>query len=160
VISSALTWGACAPDDLNREAATGTRESSVIWGNDDRVEYRDASELEKLYANSVALLTGTKDLACNTSYCTMTQVTANTPLCADERSENQRVEGSGFCPAFLIGPRTFATAGHCIAGDEVLAYPDGPYPTVDPPPRCADVSPIFFWKIDTPNTVNANENID
>ncbi|HEX3763324.1 MAG TPA: FG-GAP-like repeat-containing protein [Kofleriaceae bacterium] len=161
VISGALTAGACAAQDLNRELPTGTRESSVIFGSDDRLEYRDSSALEQQFANSVALLTLTKDLTCNTSFCTMTQVTTATPLCAGERFANQSVDGSGFCTAFMIGPRTFATAGHCIAGDEVLQFPAGPFPSSGPQPRrCAAVSPLFFWKIDSPNTVNANFHID
>lgn len=158
-----IALSGCAAGDPSAPGveALGQTSEAVIFGEDDRTEYRDSTASQKLLANSVGMLTKRADLSCNPSYCVLTQSTAATPLCADERFANQNTDASGHCTAFQIGPRTFATAGHCIAGDEVPMAPNGPYPSSPPQPRrCADVSLVFYWKVDDPNEVDANFNID
>lgn len=136
------------------------KSQEVLWGADNRVEYRDATAAQKILANSVGLVTKKADLFCNPSYCTLTKVTSSNPLCAAEKFSAQKRDSSANCTAFLIGPRTFASAGHCIGGDDVPQYPSGPFPSTVAPFRCSAASVAFFWKVDDPGETQGNINID
>ena len=92
----------------------------VIYGDDDRVEYYQASTTQQGAADSVFLVVNTSELSCSSGSCTLQTVPFtdwfSPPLCQDEPFRTQPTVG--FCTAFLVSPDRIATAGHCISSAE------------------------------------------
>lgn len=115
----------------SRPAAEGhedlaAQSSPLIYGTDSRTEYLDIVDTQlRMKADATAAVVGLGGLSCNTSACQLITLqpyatgdveldpALSLPLCDGVRFKGQL--GEPHCTAFLVGPDTFATAGHCLA---------------------------------------------
>lgn len=108
-----------------REPKPGKRLDPVVYGTDNRVDYPNISDPRlKTMADSVAGLFVGDMVACSGSNCTLGPLHQTTsevteasypnerPMCSSVPFQNQF--GGAWCTAVLVGPDTFATAGHCL----------------------------------------------
>jgi V8-like Glu-specific endopeptidase len=88
--------------------------SRIVYGQDNRVETYQASELQQLLANSTAgMLPNLKAVDVGTHVMLPpATIVKDFGLCADERFAEQ--PSSVICSGFLVGPDLLVTAGHCI----------------------------------------------
>ena len=109
---------------------------SVIYGNDDRIDYFEITDpaFKKLAASAVALFNsedlvtyGSKVLFPGETY----QQYAN--LCSDQPFLTQPT--AAMCSGALVGPNRVLTAGHCVRTDE----------------QCLSLSVAFDYQLDGPN---------
>lgn len=123
---------------LDTDPSVRTREEEVIWGDASRIRYSQATSAQQELATAVGMLVWSDQLtdlggACpnvdtGTSFDCTTELTVYTPaqlrargevpMCDDGLVEDglDPVDALA-CTAFMIGPDTFATAGHCIVPD-------------------------------------------
>ena len=103
---------ACTP----LEPEPGSRSNPVIYGQDDRIDYYQATGAQRGAADSVFAIVMNNELSCSGGQCTLLTVPYNDwfspPLCMDEPFRDQPT--IGFCSAFLVGGDLMATAGHCV----------------------------------------------
>lgn len=129
----ALLGQACGtPATTNGDEPIGTEQEPIIFGADDRTEYLNITDfLLKSKANATAAVIGGGGISCSGGTCSLTGLapynsgaissTTTLPLCDGVRFKGQL--GEPHCTAFLVGPDTFATAGHCMVFGEVLNNP-------------------------------------
>jgi V8-like Glu-specific endopeptidase len=107
----------CSADDpeLDRHS------DPVVFGSDDRLEYGGITSSRDLrLANATAAQFFGDDLTCSGGTCDLETVpftvaqtnSSDRTLCNSEPLKNQ--EKGANCTVFLIGPKLFATAGHCM----------------------------------------------
>jgi len=95
-------------------------EQAIVFGDDDRLDYGEfgANTPERKMADATALLLN-GGVQCSGGTCQI-DLTYDMPgedagLCQSEPFSFQPVSATSFCSAVLVGPRLFATAGHCIS---------------------------------------------
>jgi V8-like Glu-specific endopeptidase len=107
----------CSADD----AALDRQADPLVFGTDDRVEYGGITSTRDLrLANATAAQFFDVDLTCAGGSCDLDTVpftvaqtnSDDRTLCNNEPLKNQQ-KGAN-CTVFLIGPKLFATAGHCM----------------------------------------------
>jgi V8-like Glu-specific endopeptidase len=108
----------------------------VIYGDDNRVDYYDASLGEKHLADSTVALMRASVLSANGD---VTQISSvpygqQMSLCPNEPFYSQ--ETAAFCSGFLVAPDVVVTAGHCISSAET----------------CAQTRFVFGFRLDQPGT--------
>jgi hypothetical protein len=123
---------------FDTDPSVRTRKDEVIWGDASRIKYSQASSAQQELATAVGMLVWSEQLtdlggACpnpdtGTGFDCTTQLSVYTPaqlrargevpMCDDGLVEDglDPVDALA-CTAFMIGPDTFATAGHCIVPD-------------------------------------------
>lgn len=102
-------------------------ENPVIYGEDDRIELRDATAMQQELARSTAVMVP-KDRIKKSIFSRMASLTGlrsfddqvtdyeGVPLCKEERFREDIT--AGVCSGFLIGADVMVTAGHCIMTDQ------------------------------------------
>ncbi|MFT6631190.1 MAG: V8-like Glu-specific endopeptidase [Bacteriovoracaceae bacterium] len=92
--------------------------SRIVYGQDNRVETYQATELQKLLANSTAgMIPSLKAIDIGTHVMLPpATIVKDFGLCADERFAEQ--PSAVICSGFLVGPDLLVTAGHCITNQE------------------------------------------
>lgn len=98
------------------ESETSKISEKLVYGDDDRTDYGaiDATDRRLRWADSVALLARPSGVTCSDGSCDIATSILN--LCSGEKFYfyGQKIASSAVCTAFLVGPKLFATAGHCI----------------------------------------------
>lgn len=93
-----------------------TDNASLIYGNDDRIEYYEGSAAQQTAAEAVFVVVNNSELSCVGGTCTLDTVPFtdwfSDGLCSDEPFRDQPTVGH--CTAFLVGEDRVATAGHCL----------------------------------------------
>jgi V8-like Glu-specific endopeptidase len=92
--------------------------SRIVYGQDNRVETYQATELQKLLANSTAgMIPSLKAIDIGTHVMLPpATIVKDFGLCTDERFAEQ--PSAVICSGFLVGPDLLVTAGHCITNQE------------------------------------------
>ena len=105
---------------IPEDPGIGTASKPVIYGDDDRVEYYQATAAQRGAADSVFVVVDTSELSCSGGDCTLLTVPYDDwfaeGLCEDEAFRDQPT--LGYCSAFLVGEDRIATAGHCVTSSE------------------------------------------
>ena len=108
-------------------SAQAVVENPVIYGEDDRIELKDASAMQKELARGTAVMVPKERIKKRLFSSKASFVGVNTfneqvldyegiPLCEEERFRKEVT--AGVCSGFLIGPNTLVTAGHCLMTEE------------------------------------------
>ncbi|MBI4655745.1 MAG: trypsin-like peptidase domain-containing protein [Elusimicrobia bacterium] len=96
-----------------------TADGKVIYGQDDRIEYFQASAAVKTLADGVVSLWSSTDIEFNQQTKTYKLKTQNfgqaVNLCQQERFREQPI--GAFCSGSLVGPDLVMTAGHCATSE-------------------------------------------
>lgn len=79
------------------------KQPKVIYGQDNRLDYSDTTDVRKLLADSTVAMVPKRNLNGSSRY---------NYVCSDEVFHNQRTLAT--CSGFLVAPNKIATAGHCI----------------------------------------------
>lgn len=102
------------------ESETSRISEKLVYGDDDRIDYGtlDPTDQRRFWADSVGLLAESDGITCSDGSCAVDTRIFN--LCPGQKFYfyGQKVATSGTCTAFLVGPKLFATAGHCISESE------------------------------------------
>jgi len=104
-------------------SATAAVENPVIYGEDDRIDLRDASEMQKNLARGTAVMVPKERIkkrlfSRSASFSGVSTFNDQVldyegiPLCKEERFREEVT--AGVCSGFLIAPDIMVTAGHCI----------------------------------------------
>lgn len=90
---------------------------SVIYGDDDRLDYYQADVGARQFANSTVALMRTGNLEANgaTTRIKTSSYGQGMGLCTNEPFYSQ--ETAAFCSGFLVKPDVIVTAGHCIRSE-------------------------------------------
>lgn len=109
--------------------------TSVIYGEDNRVDYYAASIFQPLAASTVALMRAST----LTEQGGITQINtvpygSGMGLCPDEPFYHQ--ETAAFCSGFLVAPDLIVTAGHCVRTEQA----------------CQNTRFVFGFRLDTPQS--------
>lgn len=91
---------------------------SVIYGEDDRIDYYQADSGTKGLAEGTVALIRTSGLEPDGDWTRIKTVSygQGLGLCPDEPFFSQ--ETAAFCSGFLVAPDTIVTAGHCVRGQD------------------------------------------
>jgi V8-like Glu-specific endopeptidase len=124
-------------------------QEEIVYGNDNRLEYGAITDQSFLLAaDATAAIFDSTMVSCSGGECDLstsqfqngrTGSLSWEPLCAGERFIGQQ-QGAG-CTAFLIGPKTFATAGHCMACLDTVGACDANF--------CETTRVVFGFTADT-----------
>jgi len=104
--------------------AVALSKQAVVFGADDRREYDAfaANSPVRRWADATALLTVAPGLSCSGGSCDIAWSFEvpdyGEPICTGEQFWTQPFADGAFCTAFLVGPKLFATAGHCFTNAE------------------------------------------
>lgn len=123
----------------------------VIYEQDDRKNYFEASLYEQSAANSTAAIVFTKTLKSNDGGKTFNLPDSGADLCSPDQARDLGKSEEKFwnepapalCSGFKISNDRMATAGHCIKGPEVE---EGGF-------LCEDISFVFGFKMGSPDDV-------
>jgi Trypsin-like peptidase domain len=133
--------GGCANSGQPEAGAEGERQSSVIYGNDDRrdvFEYADQAWAAEVAGFTVALMSAQLIEVSQEGVVSFLAPTLEAAgMCAGEPFSQQL--SAAFCSGTLIAPDLVLTAGHCVPDAET----------------CASVSFVFGYQMDGPETLHA-----
>ena len=89
---------------------------TVIYGEDDRIDYYQAEDAHKKMADGTVALIRASGLEIQGDWTQIKTIPygQGMGLCTSERFYSQ--ETAAFCSGFLVTPDTVVTAGHCIRG--------------------------------------------
>lgn len=108
-------------------------ESKVIYGQDDRIEFSQGTDLQQKLARSTAIMVPKENIKYSKvprkwwfdktvvefdglmSFAQKVEDLDGIPLCEDERFRDQMSPGN--CSGFLVADDILVTAGHCIMND-------------------------------------------
>jgi hypothetical protein len=118
--AAAATMSLSCSGEQALDFRTGETKQKAVYGEDNRYEYRDIVDPNvQRWADATSALFRAGNVACGSEHCTLTtsslrfsSLWAAGPMCADQRFFGQK-QGA-FCTAFLVGPDTVMTAGHCV----------------------------------------------
>lgn len=106
----------CAPEGRVPVVGTETDNATLIYGDDDRIEYYEGTAAQQAAAEAVFVVVNNSELNCAGGVCTLDTVPFTDwfaeGLCEDEPFRTQPTVGH--CTAFLVGEDLVATAGHCL----------------------------------------------
>jgi hypothetical protein len=105
--------------------------SQVLFGNDDRLEYRDLPDnyIRRMSESTAIQMQRAKAEWCGETTCTVDSRLRD-DVCPGEKYAGQRYASLGYCSAWLVGPDLLATAGHCLW-----------------PIDCPETSWVFGWRV-------------
>ena len=151
------------PVETDPDRVSWAEGKADVYGEDERIEVRDAPSWARELARSTAILHLNKhiariddgDIILRAATMAQTQSRQGINLCRDERFREQ--PAAGFCSSFLVGPDLIATAGHCVQAntcDELRFAFDFQYNTSGTSPtrierkdayRCKDVIAYRYY---------------
>lgn len=117
---------------LSTQVMANGKSTSIIYGEDNRIEtYQADKKLQKLASSTAGMLSRIEAVDLGDAYMLPPKSISDAMgLCKNERFKEQPSAVS--CSGFLVGPDLLVTAGHCVTSQE----------------RCEEVSFVFDYKIE------------
>ena len=127
LLALAQAWFSACMVDVGSPADpdVAVSEEPVLFGEDDRLDIGAfaAGSRERRWADATAILLN-GGVTCSGGNCdidwTYEEARHHAPICEDQPFWLQPMSATAFCSAVLVGPRLFATAGHCT--NEIMRF--------------------------------------